>query len=315
MDRYELAWAAGFFDGEGWAARVENKKRGTRYPMARINQAGDAGVPEVLIRFRHALGGLGSIGGPDRVPQRRDLYRWVVSSQPDLEALYDLISPYAASAKLTQLANAALRPTRASAIPDGDDVWWAWAGGLWDGEGCSALLKHRTHQGYLTPELSVTQSSGVGSPEVLRRFAAIVGLGAISGPYAQRNATMDVYRWKASARTDAERVLAGLWPFIGSVKRQQAQRLLDTLAAQPVLPRGNPAWGNNKTHCVNGHEYASMRIRPFKSRNGGAQPRANSQCLGCLREYAQKKRLEKKGSSVEDTGSVSDVLVEYAATW
>ena len=61
MDRHELAWAAGFFDGDGWAAAVRQRRRRTRQPAARINQAGD-GVPETLIRFRGALGGLGSLG-------------------------------------------------------------------------------------------------------------------------------------------------------------------------------------------------------------------------------------------------------------
>jgi len=217
--------------------------------------------------------------------------------------------------KLKQLATASGRIRIDAAQPNrDDDHWWAWAAGLYDGEGCSALLRHRTHEGYLTPELSVTQSSSVGSPEVLTRFASIVGIGNLSGPYKQRNATMDVYRWKASSRKDAERVIAGLWPFLGQVKRDQAQRLLDTLAAQPVLPRGNPAWGNNKTHCVNGHEYASARLRPFKPRNGGSEPRASSQCLECLRDYARRKREEKKRPGADGTGSLSESLMEYVAT-
>ena len=40
MDNHVLAWAAGFFDGEGWAAA---KQRGVQ---SRINQAGLDGIPE-----------------------------------------------------------------------------------------------------------------------------------------------------------------------------------------------------------------------------------------------------------------------------
>jgi len=39
LDNHDLAWAAGFFDGEGWTNR---KRRGVQ---ARINQAGVDGGP------------------------------------------------------------------------------------------------------------------------------------------------------------------------------------------------------------------------------------------------------------------------------
>jgi hypothetical protein len=163
----------------------------------------------------------------------------------------------------------------------------------------------------MTAELSVTQSSLVGSPEVLRRFGAIVGAGHISGPYPQRNATMDVYRWKAAALADVERVIAELWPWLGDVKRTQAQRVLDVLHSQPALLRGNPAWGNRKTHCVNGHEYATARVRPFVARGVGTVRRDNQQCLTCLREYARKQREQKRSAADDDRRSLSEAALPY----
>lgn len=312
MDRYGLAWAAGFFDGEGWAARIRDGSRATRRPMARINQAGVDGPPDTLERFRRALGDLGAIGGPDRISGRKDLYRWVASSEADVTLLFELLSPWVGPVKLGQLAAAAQRSIKAGQIDLTDDAWCAWAAGLYDGEGCSALLHHRTHPGYMIPELSLTQSSRVGAPAVLVRFSAIVKAGSLSGPYRQRNATMDVYRWKASARADVQRVIAQLWPFLSGAKRSQAQRLLDTLAAQPDLPRGNPAWGNNKTHCVNGHEYATARMRPFVPRKGGEPPRENSSCLACLREHARRQREAKNRPAVDDDHrSISEPATSY----
>lgn len=111
---------------------------------------------------------------------------------------------------------------------------------------------------------------------------------------------MPVYRWKASARDDAVKVIGQLWPHLGPVKREQAQRVLDVLAAQPSLPRGNPAWGNDKQYCVNGHEYATARLRPFVARKGGTEPRASSGCLECLREYARRRREQNKRSAADD---------------
>lgn len=269
-------------------------------------------MPDVLLRFRRAVGGLGSLGGPYRTTGRRDMYRWEASSRANVAAVFQLLEPWLSAVKLSQFASALGGAVPALKEPDGDDIWCAWAAGLFDGEGCSALLRHRTHDGYLTPELSVTQASKVGSPLVLERFLAIVRAGAISGPYAQRGATMPVYRWKAAARDDAIGVIQRLWPWLSHVKRVQAQRVLDTLAAQPELPRGNPAWGNNKTRCVNGHEYATARIRPFVARKGGAERRPSSGCLECLREYARRRRAEKKRSAADgDRRSVSEQRAVY----
>jgi hypothetical protein len=298
MDRHELAWAAGFFDGEGWAA-----KRKPRGVGAQINQADNDGVQSALTRFQDALGGLGRIGGPVRKPDRKDLYRWVVSSNGDVQLLLDLLKPWLGPVKLLQLASAAdRRAPLAATAQRTDDVWRAWAAGLFDGEGCSALLRHRTHSGYMTGELSVTQSSLVGSPEVLSRFSVVVGAGHISGPYPQRNATMDVYRWKAAAFPDVERVIAELWPWLGKVKRTQAQRVLDVLRSQPDLLRGNPAWGNRKKRCLKGHDYASARMRPYVSRGVGTAPRDSQHCLTCLRDTraSNAKRKDRRPTTTAD---------------
>jgi hypothetical protein len=306
MDRHELAWAAGFFDGEGWAA--QNKTRGVQ---ARINQADSDGIPAVLLRFQSALGGLGRIGGPTKKPDRKDLYRWSVSSRADVELVLQLLKPWLGPVKLLQLSRATGRAVSSAAAAARDDHWRAWAAGLFDGEGCSSLLNHRSHAGYMTAELSVTQSSLVGSPEVLRRFGLVVGVGHISGPYPQRNATMDVYRWKGAALDDVERVIAELWPWLGEVKRAQAQRVLDVLHSQPELPRGNPAWGNRKTHCVNGHEYATARLRPYASHGVGTPRRENQQCLVCLRDYARKQRDKRKSAADDDRRSISECAHSY----
>jgi len=301
MDRHELAWAAGFFDGEGWAGKS------SRGVQARINQADASGVPVALRRFQAALEGVGTIAGPVRKPERQDLYSWTVSSRDDVCLVQRLLRPWLGPVKLLQFAIALDQAISVHGeAMQKDDLWRAWAAGLFDGEGSSYLLKHRTHPGYFVGELAVTQSSLVGSPEVLRRFSIVVEAGYIAGPFAQRNARMDVYRWKAGARDDVERVLAELWPWLGEVKRAQAQRVLDVVHAQAALPRGNPAWGNRKTHCVNGHEYATARLRPFVARGVGMPRRDNQQCLVCLRDYARNQRENKKSAAGDDRRSISE---------
>lgn len=176
MERHDLAWAAGFFDGEGWANRVG---RGTR---AQINQAGRTGLPEVLLRFQWIVG-VGRIDGPDVEEGKIDLYHWVASSRTDVERVADLIGPWLCEIKHAQLEHAlgiALRPMR---WPGPTHEELAWAGGFFDGEGSTYLLKHRTHKGHFVPEVYVPQSGHNGVPSPLLRFhAALDGAGIINGP-------------------------------------------------------------------------------------------------------------------------------------
>jgi hypothetical protein len=93
---------------------------------------------------------------------------------------------------------------------------------------------------------------------------------------------------------DVQHVIYLLSPWIGRVKREQARRVSRVLVEQGRLPRGNVVWGNRKTHCVHGHEYAKARIRPYVPRGGGTQRRDSTQCLVCVRDYArEQRRLEK----------------------
>ena len=77
MERHELAWAAGFFDGEGWANRT------VRGVQARINQADPDGVPAVLVKFQRIVG-VGRIAGSEVKERKVDLYQWVVSSRAQI---------------------------------------------------------------------------------------------------------------------------------------------------------------------------------------------------------------------------------------
>jgi hypothetical protein len=294
MDRCELAWAAGFFDGEGWAAAARQGRGNKRRPQARVNQADPQGVPAALVRFQAALGGLGRIGGPRREEGRIDLYRWDISSRPDVERLRDLLAPWLGQVKLDQLADALDVPAARSRVLEDTDEWRAWAAGFYDGEGSVYPRPHRTHEGHFVAEMRITQGSSSEMPEALTRFAAITRRGRLYGPYKQKNANLDVYRWDLSNRDAIESTLQEMWPWLGPVKRAQATAVIDVLRSQAALPRGRSDWGSHKTHCIWGHVYAQTRIRPYVSRGVGIPPRDSHQCLQCVREQARARRKNKK---------------------
>jgi len=288
LDEHELAWAAGFFDGDGWAALSRQKGRRTGQPQARINQSSLDGVPEVLVRFRDAVG-VGRIGGPTIEDGREPLYWWAASSRGDVTRTGELVGPWLSSQKRDQFTTATgLR----FADPPVESV--AWAAGLFDAEGSTSLSDHHSHTGYKVIEAAITQG-GATIPEELVRVHALLERGNVNGPYIQEGANELIYRWRASRADDVRMLLHLLDPWLGQVKRAQALAALRIIDAQPVLLRGRLEWGNHKTHCVHGHEYATARLRPYASRSSnGSQRRPSKQCLVCVRVQARARRLTMK---------------------
>jgi hypothetical protein len=283
VDEHELAWAAGFFDGDGWAALVRQKGRRSRRPQARINQASLDGVPEVLIRFRDAVG-VGRIGGPNIKEGRGPLYWWVASSRGDVTRTGALIGPWLSGQKRDQFALAAGLRFDAAPIDS-----FAWAAGLFDAEGCVSLSDHRTHAGYKVIDGAVTQGGGNGLPQVLERFRSVINVGKNYGPYEQEGANEPIYRWRAQTPDKVHRAIHVLLPWLGDIKRGQAFEALAVVDGQPALPRGRIEWGSHKTHCIHGHEYAIARLKRYVSRGAsGVQRRDSKQCLVCVRERARR---------------------------
>lgn len=252
--------------------------------MAQINQADASGVPEVLTRFRDAVG-VGRVAGPKIEAGRQDLYWWVASSRGDVRRAGELIGPWLSSEKRDQFRSAVGLVLDLAPLDS-----FAWAAGLFDAEGSVSLSEHRSHRGFKYVEATITQGGLASIPEELIRFHRIVGVGNLYGPYEQDGANELVYRWRVQTLDGVRLVLHVLLPWLGGVKRVQALRAIEMMDDQPALPRGRPDWGSHKSHCVHGHEYATGRIRPFVSRGIGVPRRASKQCLVCSREQARAQR-------------------------
>lgn len=174
----------------------------------------------------------------------------------------------------------------------------AWAGGFFDGEGSTYLEKHRTHPGHFYPVLYVPQAAEVGiAAELLRLRSAMGGLGNISGVRQDGPDWTPYRRWRVVTPVKVQAALHLLWPFIGDVKRVQAQRVMRTIHGQPDLPRGNPAFGvAGARYCLRGHDKWTARIRPFKGRGKNEKDPMNHlrQCLVCVRDAARERRNKKR---------------------
>jgi hypothetical protein len=287
MDRHELAWAAGFFDGEGWAAK---RKRGVH---SRINQAGPNGMPEVLLKF-HRIVGVGRLKGPQLKEGRQDLYWWEATSGADIARVAELIGPWLCRLKRQQFERTLGQSLPPAVWPAGLSEELAWAGGFFDGEGSTYLEKHRTHAGYFVPRVHVTQSSAAGiAPELVRLKTTIGNLGTISGVHQGKHGSRPYRRWRVFTPAGVQMALHLLWPFIGDVKRRQARFVLQVINSQPDLARGNSAFGvAGARYCLNGHDKWNARVRPFKGRGRNDEdPNLHlRQCLECLRIDARERR-------------------------
>ena len=112
--REELAWSAGFFDGEGWVGAVDTPKQ-KRPPFARLS------VPQVdrrvLDRFRLAVG-VGRVFGPYRNyggPGRQTRYDFVAVHLPQVQAIIAMLWAFLSPVKRVQAA-AALTIARDAAL-------------------------------------------------------------------------------------------------------------------------------------------------------------------------------------------------------
>lgn len=101
--REDRAWAAGFFDGEGWVGlKAAGKDRPKRYAGVSITQLDR----EVLDRF-HKIVEVGTVLGPyDAVGRKNPLHTWNVNGLDGLMKVFIVLKPWLGSIKHKQFIDA-----------------------------------------------------------------------------------------------------------------------------------------------------------------------------------------------------------------
>lgn len=298
LDRTELAWAAGFFDGEGSTMiHTDASRPGYLRLEVAVPQVGHDGLPAVLLRFHRAIGGLGRIGGPER----DDLYECRSSVRLEALAIVALLWNDLGAVKRRQ-ANEAIKAflnqfesrtvearggrnanrvfdvveSRVSEPSDSHQVELAWAAGFLDAEGCFGLAKAnkrvRGTQWYRIRASATQHGQPAVIPDVLHRLqGALRGIGRI-----ECHGDDDDFKWLVEGETDVQMVLDAVSPFLSDVKTAQAARALQAFRAQTRLK-------GNATHCVRGHEYTYTAMR------GGRMRRI---CNACARLQDRRERAK-----------------------
>jgi hypothetical protein len=100
----------------------------------------------------------------------------------------------------------------------------AWLAGFFDGEGC---CRSYVNHGRYSIQISVTQAH----PEVLERCKRITGLGSVVGPYPTKNKPL--YYWRIYGFEKVQAVIALMWDWLGTQKREQAEEALSLEGKKP----------------------------------------------------------------------------------
>ena len=109
------------------------------------------------------------------------------------------------------------------------DSGFAWAAGLYDGEGSASTYMPRKRK-TARRQMQVSQAGVSGSPpEVLARFRRIVGEGNVTGPYRGY-----LFYWKTTRKDAIDEVARALWPYLSAEKRSQFENM--TRAAGRSIP-------------------------------------------------------------------------------
>jgi hypothetical protein len=98
----------------------------------------------------------------------------------------------------------------------------AWAAGFFDGEGTFAFYKSGRFVA------SVMQTD----PEVLVRFRDAIGIGSLFGPYKTTGlGKKPIYQYRSNGAAVAQQIVALLWPYLCSIKQEQARKSIRLWAA------------------------------------------------------------------------------------
>lgn len=270
LDRLQLAWAAGLFDGEG-STYVYEPRPGYLRLVVSVGQLGRDEPPEVLWRFKAAMLELGVI-------ERQNSYGmwcWRAQSAEECQAAIGLVWRELGSVKRSQAADAirrvhaqygarglkARRPRRpawatahvltSATQPTADDVDRAWASGFLDGEGhfgTPRAQKRKKGPDWHRIRATATQKGPPGQPaEVLFRLQRILQ-GRI-----ERHGDGDAFRWAIEGVQRVEAIYERTKPWLGTVKQEQARSAVERFRTQGRLQ-------GSATRCARGHAYSRVYL-------------------------------------------------------
>jgi hypothetical protein len=152
----------------------------------------------------------------------------------------------------------------------------AWAAGLFEGEGCWNAYKRTSGK------IQVQARLGMTDKDIVERFAAIIGCGAIHEGRPGTGGHKRVYTWCVYEAEKVREIIALLLPQMGERRRAQAMTVLEVGA-------GVRSHNEKKTHCPQGHPLEGDNLVTEPYRRAGKIFEAR-RCRTCRQRQAQDRR-------------------------
>lgn len=160
------------------------------------------------------------------------------------------------------------------------DIDFAWAAGLFEGEGHIAHRVYHTRRPHETIRALVLNMT---DEDIVKRFHAIVGAGSVRFVKRQKVGWNDIWSWKCTAWVDLEPLLERLLPYLGERRAQKARELLQ----DPAKAIGRPL----ADFCLRGHPLSGDNLYVGPTSGPGRVRRACRECRRAnLRESRKRKR-------------------------
>lgn len=125
---------------------------------------------------------------------------------------------------------------------------FAWAAGLFEGEGCFYGDKGKQ------PAATLVSTD----LDRIQLFAQIVGIGNVV-PRKKLEGRKQAYHWQVNSFEKVQHVAAVLWEWLGPRRKAKAVEVLR-------VHRGRPPKNGIKTHCKRGHSYSAENTYGFDGR-------------------------------------------------
>jgi hypothetical protein len=118
----------------------------------------------------------------------------------------------------------------------------AWAAGLFEGEGCWNAYVREGGTVQMQARLGMTDR------DVVERFAAVIGFGAIHQAQPGTGGWKPLHTWCVYEAEKVREVIALFMPYMGERRRAKAEEVLAAGANVQVA-------NGERTHCPSGHPY------------------------------------------------------------
>jgi len=97
---------------------------------------------------------------------------------------------------------------------------WAWAAGVFEGEGCITSCYTDSGKKYRRAILKVAMTD----LDTMQRLAELWGVKVV-GPYQYAGRAIPIYVVQTTAKAKVEQIMAEFWPYLGGRRKSRATEL------------------------------------------------------------------------------------------